>query len=109
MVAIGQHHTGPIAVNFTYSTGIYHDLTPRSHWGNPMAYDIGHHATVAQHQYQHETGACEYLNGATCYYDGSSLAADRYLEALNQSGPNFVWMMLDRYLVEFAAELGEKP
>lgn len=106
MYVIGQHHTGPIAVNFTYSTGRYHDLTPRDAWGKPMGYDIGHHATVASYEGQYCTDACE-LVGGKCFYDGSSLAADRYLAMLQNYGEDALWGALDDYLAEFSASLTE--
>jgi len=105
MVAVGQHHTGPIAVNFTYATGRYHDLTPRDHWGEPMSYDLGHHSTVALYGGVYRAGACNWLDGAECFYDGSGLQADAYLNALNRSGEALVWKMLDDYLTEFSDRL----
>lgn len=107
MAAIGRHTTGLVAVNFTYATGRTLDITPespslRDHY--PSAWDLGHHAKIAQHEYQHESSSCE-LIGGICYYDGSSLAADRYLEALQSGGKDLVWSMLDDFLREFMQEL----
>ena len=104
MIAIGQHYTGPIAVNFTYATGVYHELTPRP-WSESMAYDLGHHSAVPFYEGQWSTEGCDWIDSPTCYYDGSSMQADAYLDALNRSGVDVVWAMLDARLAEFSHEL----
>lgn len=107
MAAIGKHTSGLVAVNFTYATGRTLGVTPlspslRNYY--PSAHDLGQHASVASYEGQYQSPYCSHIGG-TCFYDGSSLAADRYLEALERSGKQAVWDMLDDYLREFMEEL----
>lgn len=68
----------------------------------PHAVDLGYHAYAPQHEY-HEpiTDNCEYLNGAPCYYDGSSLMAIDTLELLIIEGGEAVWKKMEQCYIEW--------
>jgi hypothetical protein len=62
-----------------------------------MAADLGHHWTRPVYEGQDGGGACEYLYGAKCYYDGSGLNADPILERFFREGLDGVWRELEKY------------
>lgn len=103
---IAEHRTGPIAVTFQYSTGTYHDLTPKP-WPEPMAYDLGFHSSVALYPDQWPTDSCNWFGDAPCYYDGSGLAADPYLQVLTEHGEAALWDALDARLTGYVSELDD--
>lgn len=43
-------------------------------------FDVGYHSFWPHYEGQKSMGSCEVLDGANCYYDGSSLASDRWVE-----------------------------
>lgn len=62
----------------------------------PMAEDIGYHAY--QPQYDGQTllrESCPLLNGAPCYYDGSSLNAEPIFDLLLSDGDEAVWKRME--------------
>ena len=62
----------------------------------PMAADLGYHSPVPMYEGQEVVSDnCEYLDGAPCYYDGSSLAADRVFDCLRREGDEGVWRELE--------------
>lgn len=66
----------------------------------PMAADLGYHSPVPMYEGQTIlTGDCEILGGP-CYYDGSSLNADRVFEVLLREGGDKVWEQLEDYYEE---------
>lgn len=62
----------------------------------PMAADIGYHSPTPRYE-EHEPFLCDLLPEGKCYYDGSSLWAERYLGALISEGGDAVWEMLEKY------------
>ena len=68
--------------------------------------DVGYHSPVPMYEGQAEIAeSCEYLDGRPCYYDGSSLAAERFFDVLTHEGDAGVWRELERYYVETFEEL----
>jgi hypothetical protein len=64
---------------------------------HPMAADRGYHSPVPLYEGQRALGPCPYLDGAPCYYDGSSLNARIVFEALLREGGEGVWKELEYY------------
>ncbi len=63
----------------------------------PMAADLGHHWRSAPYE-GCEHGPCDVVDGG-CYYDGSSLNAERLLAVLFDEGDEGVWRELGDYYV----------
>lgn len=89
------------------------------HWmERPMPADLGYHSPTPQYE-GHTTASesCEYLGGRPCYYDGSSLAAERVFHVLLGEGDVGVWKLLearhaDQFgtaTVPFSEALGSVP
>lgn len=80
--------------------------TSRPYWYcifEPTGADIGYHSPKPRYEGQ-QPMPCEILGGE-CYYDGSSLAADEFLETFLSQGEDAVWTMLeDRYNELFTKE-----
>lgn len=74
----------------------------------PWATDIGYHAILPQYDGQHKLHEhCEYTGGA-CYYDGSSLHAEDFVDGFLQGGTDWLWPILEQvYRARF--EGGEYP
>ena len=62
---------------------------------NPMPMGLGYHAREPQYDGQDSMGACEYLDGADCYYDGSGRNANDAFYALLNGGGEGLWTFLD--------------
>lgn len=61
----------------------------------PMGADVGYHALVPQYEGAEDYGReCDYLDGRTCYYDGSALAAEDLLSRFLIEGEEIVWQTL---------------
>ena len=61
-----------------------------------MAVDLGHH--WSKPTYEGEVRRqCEYLPGGECYYDGSSLAAEKPFRVLVEDGPEAMWALLRKH------------
>lgn len=61
-----------------------------------MAYDIGYHSPKPMYEGQKPMkGHCAVI-GCECYYDGSTLNAEPYLEALIAEGGKMVWKMMEQ-------------
>ncbi len=64
----------------------------------PLPADIGYHSPKPMYEGQESIQkSCEYLNGAPCYYDGSSLNAVKYFEILVSKGHEALWKALEEY------------
>lgn len=72
--------------------------------GKPMAADIGYHSPKPTYDGQKPMGKCHILEGE-CYYDGSSLNAERYLELLISKGGGAVWEEMEKYYIRTFGEL----
>jgi hypothetical protein len=101
------------AVHFIFSTGMY---LPDTHtkWLSKfdrggtvpyMGYDVGYHSPTPKYKDQTPNKNCEYLNGKTCYYDGSSMMAEKFMEVLVKEGSDRVWEMLKEYYVSVFEEV----
>lgn len=65
----------------------------------PMPADIGYHSPKPMYEGQSDM-ECSLLPGGHCYYDGSSLNADRYFAILVHEGGEALWKALDAYYHE---------
>jgi hypothetical protein len=72
----------------------------------PMGADVGYHALTPQYDGQESMGACEYLDGRDCFYDGSGLAAGALLVRLVAHGDAVVWRELQSRYEDIAAPGG---
>jgi hypothetical protein len=62
----------------------------------PMPSDLGYHSPKQMYDGQDVmTGSCEWVEGGTCYYDGSSLNAERIFIILVEEGHEAVWKALE--------------
>lgn len=69
----------------------------------PMGFDVGYHADEPQYG-DDEARDCDYRPSGSCYYDGSSLAADEFLEVFLTEGEDAMWAGLhQRYVSWFEA------
>jgi len=61
----------------------------------PMGVDVGYHSPVPMYE-THEpmSEPCDYLDGSTCYYDGSGLAADDLVVEFIHQGESVIWREL---------------
>lgn len=69
----------------------------------PMGADLGYHSIVPQYEGQ-QVMDCNLLKGKKCYYDGSSLNADRVIDILLTKGSDGVWDELEGYYIEIFGE-----
>jgi len=68
-------------------------------------WDIGYHSPIPMYKGQESiTEDCPVIGGV-CYYDGSSLAVDRYLDILVSEGSDRVWRELEK---EWESTFGDK-
>lgn len=68
----------------------------------PSGMDIGYHSPIPQYEDQQPMdGECPLLKKlgyeGNCYYDGSTLGADEYLETLLTKGSDAVWKKMKKY------------
>lgn len=90
------------AISFSCSTGMYlpQQVSEHGHrpWREfqPMGYTVSSCAPVPKEGREGRKN-CEWLDGKTCYGDGSALAADEVYDALIREGDDGVW----RKLLEF--------
>ena len=62
----------------------------------PMGVDVGYHSPIQRYEDQKTMGPCPYLDGHECYYDGSSLRGDQWVEdVLLPKGSDGVWTALE--------------
>lgn len=108
---------GPLgAVQFRLYTGWYPDVIgkPTENWQElhasrkhhadplnvPMPVDIGYHSPKPMYEGQSQMEHCDLLPEGKCYYDGSSLNADRYFAILVHEGGDALWKALEEYYHE---------
>ena len=95
------------AVQFLMSTGWFLPETVEDYkskginlMDRPRGWDLGYHSPKPMYEGQEPaTENCPILGGK-CYYDGSTLAAEKILEILLREGSNGVWKALERYYYE---------
>ncbi len=63
---------------------------------SPMGFDVGYHARKPQYKGQ-KVGqrTCMFLNDKRCYYDGSGMRAEAYMNVLTEKGSDAIWKMLE--------------
>jgi hypothetical protein len=98
------------AVQFVFGTGIYlphvvEEWKCKNYQAEPMAYDVDYHSPKPLYEDQCDMGECEYLDGKTCYYDGSSLMANEYLQVLVSEGDKAVWSKMEGFYLDRFGEL----
>ena len=74
------------------------------HETQPMGWDLGYHSPVPQYDEQGTMGACEYLDGKPCYYDGSTLNAEPVRDKFLAGGDDAVWDELGQLYVRMFGE-----
>lgn len=84
--------------------GLQRRLHERGAMHGPMAADLGFHWLTPVYEGQDGGGACEYLAGAGCFYDGSGLRADDVLDRFLVDGVDAVWEALTEEWHHRAAE-----
>lgn len=93
---------GPLgAVQFSMSSGwhLHHvamDLQNEGYHGY-MATDLGYHSPKPEYDDQKPMHDCPFIEGGTCYYDGSSLNAGAPFHLLTTQGGERVWTFLEDY------------
>jgi len=72
----------------------------------PLPADIGYHSYKPIYEGQTPiTNTCELLDGKPCYYDGSSLVAEKYYNILLEKGCDGVWEELENYYKDIFEEI----
>lgn len=72
----------------------------------PLPADLGYHSFKPMYEGQEAIRKeCEFLGGKPCYYDGSTLNAERIYNVLLESGSDGVWKELESFYVETFDEL----
>ena len=59
-------------------------------------WDIGYHSPTPRYEGQ-EPLHCEFIGGKDCYYDSSSLNAERFPDILLKEGDEGIWRELEEY------------
>ena len=62
----------------------------------PMPADLGYHSPVP-HYDDHGKMDCDMMEQGFCYYDGSTLNAERIMKILTDEGSDAVWVALEEY------------
>ena len=78
-----------------------HDAKHDDHFlCKPLPADIGYHSPVPQYEGQTKMdGPCEFVDG-DCYYDGSSLSAEKGYGILVAEGGDAVWDWMEGWYKE---------
>ena len=98
------------AVQFYFSTGIHgrsvrEEYKTKNYTLEPMGYDVGFHSQEPMdYQKDNESNECCYTKSGTCYYDGSGLRANKWLEIFIAEGDEKIWEMLEEYYIELFGE-----
>ena len=71
----------------------------------PVPVDLGYHSPKPIYEGQIAYKDCKWLDGKLCYYDGSSLNAERVYEILLTEGSEGVWKYLEEYYKSIFGEL----
>jgi hypothetical protein len=75
---------------------------------HPRPWDLGYHSYIPMYEGQTAINSCEWLDGKPCYYDGSSLEADRIYKVLLAEGDEGVWKALEEeYRYRFEPSVSE--
>lgn len=80
---------------------------PKREQREPMAWDLGYHSYTPHFDGQTQM-ACDLLPGGKCYYDGSSLNAETWVEGFVNGGTEWLWPRLEQYY-RYIFENGKPP
>jgi len=105
-----------LAIQFVVATGwelpeTYPDLEKKGFLTTdrfsmyPMASYIGYHSRTPLYEGASPMNECQFFG--ECYYDGSSLNADKGLEILLREGSDAVWVWMKEYFVTRADQQRE--
>lgn len=62
----------------------------------PEGFDVGYHSPEPMYRGQSPTSHdCEFVKGGVCYYDGSSIRADDWVEDFVAGGTDWLWPKLE--------------
>jgi len=75
----------------------------------PIAADIGYHSPEPRYEGQEPMEDCSYVSGGHCYYDGSSLAAQRFYDVMLREGGDGLWRELEAYYLAVFETEPENP
>ena len=79
--------------------------TERDFQMKPDGWDVGYHSPVPMYEGQTPMGECHVLKEGDCYYDGSSLQAEEWVEDFVAGGTEWLWKKLEeRYRMRFGAD-----
>lgn len=71
----------------------------------PTPVDLGYHSYTPHYEGQEPVSSeCEWLGGKPCYYDGSTLNAERIFDVLVAEGDEGVWRELEVYYMDLFDE-----
>jgi hypothetical protein len=62
----------------------------------PQPLDIGYHSKKPRYEGQDPRENCSVI-GCTCYYDGSGLYAEEWVEGFRHGGTEWLWPRLEQY------------
>lgn len=81
---------------------------PDRHEVQPQAWDIGYHSKTPRYEgHSPMSGTCQ-LIGCQCFYDGSSLSAETWVEGFVNGGTEWLWPKLEEYY-RYVFEDGPHP
>jgi len=60
----------------------------------PLGADVGYHSPIKIYKSQ-SANKCHLLKGGKCYYDGSSLKAEKWVDIWLKEGNDKIWLMLE--------------
>lgn len=63
----------------------------------PMPADVGYHSPKPMYDGQKPISNCTALDGKPCYYEGSTLYAEKVFDILVSGGSDAVWNELENY------------
>ena len=81
------------------------EFDTESMFNKPVPADLGYHSPKPIYKDQTAYKNCKWLDGKLCYYDGSSLGAERVYEILLTKGSEGVWKYLEGYYKGIFGEL----
>jgi hypothetical protein len=79
----------------------YHHATDLEVLFSPVPVGVSYHSKFPRYPDQEiSTKECEYCGGQPCYFDGSSLNAEKVFSLLVEKGDEAVWEFLEEYYNE---------
>lgn len=74
-------------------------------FSKPLPADVGYHSPKPMYDEQPEREECQFLDGKSCYYDGSGLHAQTAFDVLVEGGSDGLWGFLEEYYIDKFGEL----